>query len=852
MAVDLRNAKHGVLFSDIVDPNLTPNFTTPAVVLPHIAPPLHPLDGEHPQPVIGDTGTTAPIVAVTVVSSSATGAIGNGESGHGMLSAAGTAAAFESFATDLAAGATNPDLSQVYVKNLVTGAITLVSTDSTGHASDAGSTLGGFAPNGASLAFESTSDNLVAGDTNGAEDVFLHNLASGATTLISTAADGTLGNGASVFGSFAPSGTLVAFSSTASNLIAGDTNGASDIFLKDTTDGVVSLISTAADGTAQNGTFASGGWFSPTGQFVAFVSDATNLVPGFDTGGIPQLYVKDLSSGAVHLISSSFNSGFPGDAANAAASFAGWSPDGNEVLFTSSASNLVSGDTNGATDIFIKNIQNDLTTLVSTNASGTIADAGATDAHWSPDGGKITFTSTSDNLVAGDTNGVSDVFVKDLVTGTVTLASQTPQGAQGDAASGPGVASANGATIVFSSDANNLAGGDTNQSGDVLLASLGYVAHGAPVILAGDLTVGSLSGQMVGATVTISAGFQAGDVLSTITTGTNIAANYNATTHTLTLSGADTTAHYQDVMRDVAFSNLTNDDPAASATRTIGWQVDDGNFNNNISLTKTTVINVVDQPTVAHGGLSTTLDAAGSLAGQTVVAANGTTWVNSFDTLSNQSWTMQTASFDAAGHPLTAVVNNDDGSHTLTLFDVSNAYAWTSATISYAPSWTVTGVTGTNDDGSHTVTMNDVSAALDSALWFTTPFDPNQGKPVDATVTGGGNVDFLYGGAGNDTLSGGDGNDLLDGGTGNDMLTGGSGADMFVFHNAGGKDTVTDFTPGTDHISLRSYEVHDFATLQGLMTQSGADAVITFDPNNIITLHNVTIAQLHAGDFMFH
>ena len=262
-------------------------------------------------------------------------------------------------------------------------------------------------------------------------------------------------------------------------------------------------------------------------------------------------------------------------------------------------------------------------------------------------------------------------------------------------------------------------------------------------------------------------------------------------------------------------------------------------------------MNVVDALTTTHGGVTTTLDAQGSIAGQSIVTDNGTTWTNSFDTTGTHPWTSQTASFDAAGHQLTLVQNNDDGSHSLTLFDAANTQTWTSATIAYDANWNITGVTGTNDDGSHTVTMNDVQNALDSALWFTTPFDPNQGKPIDVTLTGGGNMDFLYGGAGNDTLSGGAADDLLSGGKGNDTLTGGTGADTFVFHNGGGLDTITDFAPGQDHIELHGYDQTDFASLQALMTQSGTSTLITFDPQNVIALQNIAPNQLHAGDFVF-
>jgi Ca2+-binding RTX toxin-like protein len=102
-------------------------------------------------------------------------------------------------------------------------------------------------------------------------------------------------------------------------------------------------------------------------------------------------------------------------------------------------------------------------------------------------------------------------------------------------------------------------------------------------------------------------------------------------------------------------------------------------------------------------------------------------------------------------------------------------------------------------------------------------------------------------------LIGGAGNDLLSGGSGDDTLTGGAGDDRFVFHNGDGLDTITDFTAGNssgDVIELHGYGVSTFAGLQGLMSQVGSDTLITFDPDNVVTLHNVTTGQLNSGDFV--
>ena len=249
------------------------------------------------------------------------------------------------------------------------------------------------------------------------------------------------------------------------------------------------------------------------------------------------------------------------------------------------------------------------------------------------------------------------------------------------------------------------------------------------------------------------------------------------------------------------------------------------------------------------------VDAQGSLAQQVIVNDNGTTWTNVFDSANAAAWAWTSSSFDTAGHLLLQVGTNDDGTHWLTLNDVAGQYAWATATVSYDAGWNVQSVSGTNDNGSHTVTMANIAAALDSALWFAAPYDPDfAGAPFDTVFTGGSATDMLYGHGGNDTLDGAGGNDVLNGGAGNDTLTGGAGDDRFVFRFGDGLDTITDFAPGNssgDLIDLHGYGVTSFTALQAFMTQQGADTVIAFDGQNQILLHNVTMSALGSGDFVF-
>jgi len=244
----------------------------------------------------------------------------------------------------------------------------------------------------------------------------------------------------------------------------------------------------------------------------------------------------------------------------------------------------------------------------------------------------------------------------------------------------------------------------------------------------------------------------------------------------------------------------------------------------------------------------------GSIATQTVTLDNGAHWLNSYDTTNSAGWLWTTSSFDAGGHQLTQVGTNDDGTHWITLYDVTGGYGWANATMTFDANWNPTGVSGTNHDGSHTVTMSAVGPALDTALWFDTPYDADvNSTPSNLILVGGAGIDVLYGHGGDDVLSGGAANDFLDGGRGNDTLTGGAGDDHFAFQYGDGKDTITDFSPGNasgDVITLEGYGVTSFAALQALMSQSGPDVVIAFDAQNQLTLHNVTEAQLNSGDFL--
>ena len=309
-----------------------------------------------------------------------------------------------------------------------------VSTDATGAQANDDSFGQIWSPDGAQVAFASDASNLVSGDTNGTSDVFVKTLATGAVQRVSTDASGTQTNEGSL-GSFglawSPDGTRIAFASFASNLVPADTNGDVDLFVKTLATGAVQRITTDANGAQANPSWPGPEWFldtpvwSPDGTRVAFSSWASNLVPG-DTNDRLDVFVKTLATGAIQRVST--------DAASAQANHGSytpvWSPDGTRIAFTSDATNLVVGDTNAKSDVFVKTLAGGAIQRVSTDAAGGQAQGHSDSAAWSPDSSRLAFESRASNLVPGDTNDTRDVFVKTLATGAIQRVSTDAAGAQ--------------------------------------------------------------------------------------------------------------------------------------------------------------------------------------------------------------------------------------------------------------------------------------------------------------------------------------------------------------------------------------------------------------------------------------
>ncbi len=267
------------------------------------------------------------------------------------------------------------------------------------------------------VVFSSTATNLVAGDTNGTVDVFLKDRTTGLIERISVDSAGIQGNNGGGGGSITADGRYVAFGSSSTNLVPGDTNGVSDIFLRDRLSGTTTRVNPAADGGEANG--SSGGTsISADGRYIAFWSQATNLVPG-DTNGVADVFVRDLQTLTTERVSVATD----GTQADHACYDALLSANGRFVVFDSPATNLVAGDTNGHFDVFVRDRQLGTTVRASVSTLGTEANDDCFDPAISADGRFVTFWSPADDLVPNDTNAHHDVFLRDLQSGTTEIVS---------------------------------------------------------------------------------------------------------------------------------------------------------------------------------------------------------------------------------------------------------------------------------------------------------------------------------------------------------------------------------------------------------------------------------------------
>jgi Mg-chelatase subunit ChlD len=407
-------------------------------------------------------GGAAP-VTTTRVSESSTHGQGNGVSDKAFISSDGRYVTFRSSASNLVANDTN-SADDVFVKDRQTNGIVAASSTSTGVIANARSDDGSISADGLHVAFRSQASNLVANDTNGtAWDTFVKDLQTGAVDRVSVSSSGAQANGASVYPVLSADGRWVAFRSDATNLISGDTNGVGDIYLRDRQTNTTTRISVATGGGQSNGK-SDRPTISNDGRYIVYESDATNLASG-DTNGKTDIFRYDRTTGTTIRVSVS-SAGVQGNGISDDAAISG---DGGTVAYESAATNLVSGDTNAKVDVFVRTIATSGTTRGSVGAAGVQGNNDSSDPSLSLDGTKLGFASNATNLISGDTNSRSDIFVRDLAAGTNTRFSVATDGTAGNNTSQDPWLSADAGTVAFQSVASNLAPNDTNNTSDIFV-----------------------------------------------------------------------------------------------------------------------------------------------------------------------------------------------------------------------------------------------------------------------------------------------------------------------------------------------------------------------------------------------
>ncbi|MGE0493130.1 MAG: Ig-like domain-containing protein [Vulcanimicrobiota bacterium] len=338
----------------------------------------------------------------------------------------------------------------VYLRDLETGQLEFISRTPGGAAGNAASAWATVSIDGRMVAFESRASDLVTGDTNGYQDIFVRDRQAGTTTLISHPTTGE-SDGDSLDAQVAGLGLAVVFASGATNLVSGDSNGHIDCFHYNLGTGALQRISLDRDGNEVVGSDCLDPSISYTGNQAVYTSAGTNL-PGYN--GYRQVYGLRLKNSKPFLLSyRPDRQAGSGDCASPTIS-----AYAKRVVFTSTAEDISPSDANGKADIFLFNLEVSTgPALVSLNGDGQQLDDDCTVSALSGDGTRVAFITSATNVVAADSDSQPDAYLRDLDSGEVWLMSQNVDGEKANGPSGGLSLSLSGEGVAFGSTATNLA-----------------------------------------------------------------------------------------------------------------------------------------------------------------------------------------------------------------------------------------------------------------------------------------------------------------------------------------------------------------------------------------------------------
>jgi len=379
-----------------------------------------------------------------------------------MISGNGRYITYASPASNIVPGDTNK-IWDVFLYDLLTKKTTRVSVKSDGSQANYGSVVPAISDDGRYITYYGDATNLVPGDTNNQRDIFLYDNLTKKTSRVNLNNNGEQANGLSHYTTISGDGRFVSYVSYATNLVPGDTNELKDIFLYDTLKKKTTRINVSSNGEQANGDSSSPA-LSADGRYVTYYSFATNLVPG-DTNKTADIFVYDTQTGKTTRVSVDSY----GKQANNYGDSPAISGDGRYIAFESDAANLVPGDTNKKRDIFVYDMLTKKTTRASVGSKGEQGNGRSYTVAVSENGRYFTFESEATNLVSGDTNGVWDIFRYDMVTKKTTRVTLDSNAHQTNGFSYYPSISEDGRYVAYYSEATNLVSGDTNNFPDIFV-----------------------------------------------------------------------------------------------------------------------------------------------------------------------------------------------------------------------------------------------------------------------------------------------------------------------------------------------------------------------------------------------
>ncbi len=744
---------------------------------------------------------------------------GNNQSIQVVISEGGTQAAFMSYANNFTADTFVGY--NIFFKNLISGEFRAVDFSNSGVQSNGISLLPVFSSDGGSIMFTSAGTNLAdvtGGDGNGAYDVFIRDINSTELITVSKNAAGALGNNFSYSGQFTPDGSSVIFTSAASNLLQGtgvnDTNGYHDVFIKNLDSNLITRISTSSAGVQANNDSFVGDPFFPTssgiggnfisadGTKVVFTSLASNLVTG-DTGSKYDVFLKDLTTGVTSRVST----GTAGTQGNQDSRGAVISQDGTKVAFVSKATNFggyTEASSHITNDVFVKDLVTGALVLVSKMANGAPGNGDSAGVNFSADGTKLLFSSTS-ALLAEDTNGYSDIYLADLSSGELQLISKNLDGVILNNASTNASFSLDGKSIVFETKADNTGLPDFNGTiSDVVK----YVID-VPCVFGG-----------------VAANFFA---------GTAAAECYHGEAGEDTLFGGGG----NDSLRGDADNDYI--DGGAQNDLIYGGEGSDtlfGGSGNN------TLYGDVGNDSMEGGDFADTLD--GGDGNDAIHAKDGNDNIfggAGYDTILGGGGS---DTIDAGGFNDTVEGGDGDDS----IFgsggnDVIDGDAGSDSLNGGTGNDTIDG----GDDADYILGHNGADMIF-GGLGNDSIYGNNDNDKID----GGEGGDYIIGDAGNDTITGGDGVDTMSGGAGTDtfIFTATTNSTNMVWI---ARDTITDFVSGVDKLDLSAFA--GTLVFRGMASSfTGAGNEITanqsLEPGVDHTIISLDIDGDRVSDMMFN